>query len=333
MSTIQEKWIRDFKAKLSKQPGPVQFLHYPPEPKYYGTGTLNVNDWNRKPILLLAPHFTHPGVKIPCANPNCHGIYKPSQWHDTRVIHGLHGPVTLLQYRYACSDCGKKIVASEVIKSSRCPDTVRVSSNAQCYLTQNSGVTGEVLNSILSDVMSAKSFDEIQMGLMASRTQRYLQRRTEYVCARELYCHINQVDITSLPDFSPIDGADGYNESITIPSAEYIIDVFIGYVFEHKEFIIASRDALVPWPVVSVDHTFNVNKRTRDLEVRLPPERVAAGTDDAPRHVMDENKSATLIFMGANGQVLYWFQTLLPVIPCLWVILVLVFLLTHTVYI
>ena len=183
--TAQDDFIKQIKDKAAKSAGPVEFIHNPPAVVYNGQGRLDVRMSYYKPILLCAPHFNFPNIKIPCGNINCNGHFRPTQWAEPRNIHGMSGQVSLLQFRYACDGCRKSLVTSELLKTARCPEIVRLSTEAQYFLTYNSGVTGDVLEYINNDAMSPKSYDDIQLGLVSFRKHRYIQKRAEYEVARD----------------------------------------------------------------------------------------------------------------------------------------------------
>ena len=74
------------------------------------------------------------------------------------------------------------------------------------------------------------------------------------------------------------------------------------YVFERKEALETAFDDVPPYPVQSIDHTFNVNKRTSTYIPPPDPERLTDSANIRPRHVSKE-ANAFLVSMGANGVV------------------------------
>ena len=158
---------------------PVQVIHNPPDLVYSGNQP-NLSKAYLKPVYVLAPHLNFPTVKLQCGKEGCCGYYTPKQWADARIIYGLHGPVYVLQFRYLCNTCGETLNTSELLKTRQCPDIVRETIGSLLYLTHNGGVTREVLNYILNDGLTAKSFEEVQMGLIAFKKQRYLHKCVQY---------------------------------------------------------------------------------------------------------------------------------------------------------
>jgi hypothetical protein len=170
----------------------------------------------------------------------------------------------------------------------------------QFYLTHNGGVTSDVLQILLDDTVTPKSFDDILFGLTALRRTRYLQQRTVYEVACAHYRLKNEgADTTT---YSAIDDVHGYNENLAEPTSQYLIDVLKAYVHEHEKFMTTAFDSIPTFPVISLDHTFNISKRTKVAVQPPPPENTAPGSQERTRYVgITEN--ATLIVMGANGQV------------------------------
>ena len=302
-SDTQSRFIAEVKRHIILTGSPAQFIYRPSDNLTSGKHQLHLEQFYRKPVYVCAPHLNFPGLVLPCGETGCTGYYADKQWSDPRIIHGMNGYVSLLQYRYACNKCGHTTSTSEYLKSSVCPDIIRVKLSSLFYCTKKSGVTGDVLQYILNDAISPKSFDDIQMSLASFRKHNYLQKRTEYGIAKDLYCRNKDIPITSMPVFSAIDDVTGYNESTTIPTSEFIIDIFKAYVAENKPFLEKAFDFLPPFPVISFDHTFNTSKRTKEYLPAVEPEYLPKGGVGKASYVAAEEASAALIFMGANGQV------------------------------
>ena len=145
ISQAQTDFINSVKTQatsLLKFGTSIPFLHQPPQIIYKGSPSqskLDPSRWYCQDVLICAPHLNFPSIEIPCS---CGGIFMPKQWADVRSIHGLHGPVSLLQYRYTCNgECGQSKRTAELIKLEECPDLVAFKTSQQFYLTQSSGVS------------------------------------------------------------------------------------------------------------------------------------------------------------------------------------------------
>jgi hypothetical protein len=230
------------------------FYHsFDPTQKYFGGVRLNVESWYVKPVVLCAPHLNFPGVAIRCHHLMCSGHYIKKERAADRVIQGLHSEVYLLQYKYRCSNgvgClnvdHSSYSSAEVVHTRRCPEYIRAATSSLFYLTHNSGVTGELLTYILTDAMSPKSFEDIQLGIKTFRETQYLESRAEYTAARDHICQTENLLPESFPDFSAMDDANGYDCQPNIPTTEYIIKVFQEYVSEHRESMESSFNDTAP---------------------------------------------------------------------------------------
>ena len=135
----QEKYEKELKDRVEReaaQYGTIPFLFHPPN-RYRGRGNIDITKYYLHDVLVVAPHLQFSDIPIPCS---CGGRFQPFQWGESRVIHGIDQPVSLLQYRYKCNDCHITMVASELLKTEGCPDIIRLTST-KFYLTNNSGVT------------------------------------------------------------------------------------------------------------------------------------------------------------------------------------------------
>ena len=72
----------------------------------------------------------------------------------------------------------------------------------------------------------------------------------------------------------------------------------------HKDSMEAINSSYPPCSVLSMDHTFNVNKRTTQMTTGPPPEK---RSNNEPKHVkhVSIKENAVLMTIGVNGQVKY----------------------------
>jgi hypothetical protein len=137
-------------------------------------------------------------------------------------------------------------------------------------------MTSELRTYILNDSMTAKSFEDIQKGIKTFRETRYLSRMSEYNAAVKYYCEKNNVSESILPQFSAMDDANGYNENPNVPSAQTVIDVFKDHVEKNRELMASVIEGRPPCVVLSVDHTFHVQRKTKEQEEQPAPGNIPA---------------------------------------------------------
>ena len=285
------------------------FIHEP-QTTYRG-GLPRRENWFIKTAILCAPHKNFPGILIPCHDMSCSGHYEAKQAAKDRVIQGLADEVYLLQYNYTCSrgkhcknTAQKSYVSTELLKTSRCPDFIRIATMNLFYLTHNGGVTSDLLNYLLNDTMSPKSFDDIQLGVKSFREEKYIKSRLEYEVARAHCQSHSKLPATAFPEFGAMDDSAGYNSNPNVPSTDYLIDIFKASVSDNAELMARALDDKAPSPVWSIDHTFNTNKRTKNRQVPIAPEYMAPGSAPGVTYAAAD-EDATLFVMGADGQVGY----------------------------
>jgi hypothetical protein len=80
--------------------------------------------------------------------------------------------------------------------------------------------------------------------------------------------------------------------------------MLIDYVADRKDILEKAFDSVPPFPVQSIDHTFNVNKRTTTYVAPPPPER-STDTEQIRRRFLSKEENGFLVCMGANGVVSY----------------------------
>jgi len=114
------------------------------------------------------------------------------------------------------------------------------------HATHKCCVSSRVLQLVLSDAISGKSFDEIGQTIGAMRLERYLSSRVLYdselldwkkqrVAQAALGVGSDQ-DGVELQDFSDFEDPDRYNETYTIFS-EFLIALFTKYITTHFDEI------------------------------------------------------------------------------------------------
>jgi hypothetical protein len=228
---------------------------------------------------------------------------KPFQWGSRREIYGLHEKIAVLQYRYKCNNgqCGKTLTAAEMLKTDGCPELVRLHYST-IFLTENSGVTEEVLQIIMEGGVSKQSFDDIEMLLRTLRQNRYMRDRTMYEVCIDHYCQKSGCRIEDMPPFSAQDDPAGYNVSNSDLTSEFIIQVFRERAATLKPFMENAFESQVPCTVLTIDHTYNVAEKTVDFVPCKEPEYLPAGTEGRPSYGKGDKKTL-LIVLGADNKV------------------------------
>ena len=138
-----------------------------------------------------------------------------------------------MQANYHCSlkACGKTVAALKVMENASVPDFVKAS--YPIILTEKSAISSELVSIIVHDATSAKSFEELGVGIANSRATECLRKRLIYCQAIEHFCDksggtlTGVVNASTLPIFSTLDNREGYNEMLQ-PTSEYLTEFYCG---------------------------------------------------------------------------------------------------------
>jgi len=160
-------------------------------------------------------------------------------WHDkVRYVHGLKSGWYVLQKNYFCKTCKTKLTGEMLLEESeQIPDLVKL--QIPVIFQRRSAVHRELANYIVSDAITAKTFDEIGSVISTFRASEYLEKRTLYYALCDDFTKLENQGIerslqgrteftpTVLPSFSAFDDPKGYNEVLQ-PTETFIIDFFKG---------------------------------------------------------------------------------------------------------
>jgi hypothetical protein len=193
-------------------------------------------------------------------------------------------------------------MAAEMLKTDGCPELVRLQYST-IFLTENSGVTEEVLQIIMEGGVSKQSFDDLEMLLRNFRENHYMRCRTLYEVCIDHYCQKSGCRIEDMPPFSAQDDRAGYNVSSSDLTSEFVIQVFKERAATHKPFIEDAFESQVPCIVLTIDHTYRVAEKTVDFIQCKEPEYLPAGTDGRPSYGNNGDKNTLLIVLGADNKV------------------------------
>lgn len=271
LSAAQLNFIEQIKKEINAlvhngEKPPVWF--YPPNVLAKGKVPLPQPYWV-KPVVVWIPHYQFPDaiLRCPCGSESpCDGIVRPKGYpSDFRYVHDMNSGVYLLQYQYVCkqSSCGKKTNSTGL----QLPGNL----NNLCpvILTHKSAVTRDVLTFITSAATTGMSFSEMGKHMGTTRLTKYLDCFTDYNVRLQYYRDTlsgpnkltSSTSLTPYAEFGAFDDKTGFNE-IARPSDQFLEKLFIEYVKQHDEFIVNVESQRESHPVISIDHTNNVSKRS-----------------------------------------------------------------------
>jgi hypothetical protein len=132
----------------------------------------------------------------------------------------------------------------------------------------NSMIHKDLLDYIADDALTGKSFSEIGKGIGNNRLSEYMKKKVFYYSLiNSLKGIFEENKITGekfeiKASFSPMDSEKGYNEMLQSID-QYYSEIFIEFIKENDKMISDSLSLVPPPKLISMDHTFNVQKRTR----------------------------------------------------------------------
>ena len=248
-----------------------------------------------KPVIIIAPDLQFPMLKFfDCATcPTCNERKLKSQgwWDYYRYVHGkdegiisfflyhtqpLHKITDkneiiiiighfILQRQYKCgnSSCRRKCAAIDTIDQEWVPSFARIA-----YPVIKSGetiFTTDLVDTILDDMLTAKTLEEIGTTVRNHRYKKYFEKRVSYYSARNFFFTTPRSvfsTVTEGEDFSTFEDPAGFNE-ISQPDVETVKRFFVNYVKERREILDSCLHNIVPFAAVSFDCTFHIQKRTK----------------------------------------------------------------------
>jgi hypothetical protein len=248
---IEVKSVVEKQTKKNAATSAVPLIHRPQrQMSLYQKVSPKQDGYYRRPVIALVPDLNFIGLVMLC--PSC-GQNKLQRhgWADItskrkrstdagngplgtyRYIHGLYEGWYLLQARYICEDkknCKATTTAYKWLESPVCPDHVRLALKI-FTLSNQSGLMQEVMDMLMTDAMSPKSFEDIELYIKTMRNTKYLRDRASYYASVAEFVKIHgTVTIEKFQEggkFSAIDDSRGYNEELG-PCAGYLIDFFKG---------------------------------------------------------------------------------------------------------
>lgn len=214
---------------------------------------------------------------IYCPKCNVLGSLKHYAWSDSyRYVHGVSSGLYILQKRYKCLHCTKTISALDFIAKQSIPTFIRAPYSL-CWASgaefEETIFTDELARLIITDGLTAKTFDEIGHTVRQHHFAEYIKKRTVYwsVIEHKLKLEANKVRLLGVSSetsqrefdpFSPFEHKDGYNE-VAQPDTDNITRFFIKFVEDNKQVVDACLDNIPPHAVISFDGTFFIQKQTK----------------------------------------------------------------------
>jgi len=293
-SNQQKKFIQTCqKALLESDENNITYL-----PPMYRNGKPNVSSWYLKPVILCAPHIQF-NTTIPCPNSNCGYGLTPIGWcNKSRYVHDLNSGIYLSQFMYKCTSCESKNATNGITNLNLSTTTeldlldedddnhddvqvilqkkqiyfnaLKVLKVLPLYMSnafliedfKRSAYHYNVVNLIIYDSTTGKTFEEIQKTIAHSRVSTYLRAKISYESAVEAYLlnHPTQNPSEKPCQFTTMIEYTGYNENYG-PTPETIIEFYKLYVEQREMSAKKFMESLPPFPVLSVDHTFNIQRR------------------------------------------------------------------------
>ena len=110
------------------------------------------------------------------------------------------------------------------------------------------------LDLLLSDALTGKTFQETGETIANFRFNEYLKLKALYFA----YCSFKKIKPVA---FSKFDDENGFNE-FAAPKPQTLIDIFNQYVDEKSEYMDNFQKNIKINSVLSVDATFNIQKKT-----------------------------------------------------------------------
>jgi hypothetical protein len=228
-------------------------------------------------VYLIVPHLNFPRCKSEIICSKCNNPMSSKGWNkDARTIHDIYGSCHLLLFRYTCSNQ----TCTELTKEYHCysmkDDLINYKIDMPKYfrelygiqVTSKSGYTNRLMQLIISDSLTSKSFFAIGEGIKSCRVAEYQRRRGLFVHQVEYYVkklsaeHKHSRDtkkfldeVKNIPEFSAMDDPLGYNELLRV-SDNYIIMLFEKWVTDRADVITAFMDTVPVHAVLKIDHTF-----------------------------------------------------------------------------
>lgn len=219
---IQLDYIEEVIKKADNPKHPI--FHCPDDDifKFYPICFSDPKLFYRKPVIICAPHLYLPGQQMIC---KCKKKMQLRGWQDARYVHGLKGGMYLKQRKYQCNHCKVGTInAFQALQFECITEDIRLL--YPLYERHNSMLHEELMNYIVSDAMTSKTFSEIGNGIGSFRTQEYLRRRTLY-CVLQKKFDKQTVRNRHVESFSSFDDAEGYNELMQ-PTDSYLTSVYNG---------------------------------------------------------------------------------------------------------
>ena len=201
-----------------------------------------------------------------------------------------------MQYRYTCDKCEVSHDAIDL----KVPDYVHC--RLPVHITHRAGTDLETLNFIVNGATTSISFSAMKSILSTNRVNLYQEKMIRYYTAVEYFktrtgTHLFGESYNPIP-FSDMGDRNGFNE-VEVMSEDYIIDLFKEYISERKETILSYLTKSDIHSVQSLDHTFNISKKTIKIS--------KTSNSSYSKNSIDDN--GFLFIMGGDGKITDFVRT------------------------
>jgi hypothetical protein len=201
--------------------------------------------------------------------------------------------------RYHCS-CTSTSTTKNNKKSWTALAAIRASNNCPAFIlhafpvyqTRKTAFTIEFIQSIMGDVMTGKSLNEVATAHTDLCQAKFMRAQISYNEAREFYQSTSRLDMSHLhmgEEFGDIEDAEGYNEKPLAPNV--VRDAFVEICEKYQDVFQKQQDGTVPFAVISIDFTFDAAQRTYE-----PLER-------GDKHKAPLEQNSLLFLTNATGQI------------------------------
>jgi len=235
--TIKEKKIAPILCNPESDPGSaIEVGSRPDVSKFY-----------LKRVIIVAPHLNFPKFKDEILCSTCQLTLHPNRFSNSvRTVHDLDGVCNVLLHNYICknSNCvehKKEVHAYTPNEGDGGPFKVKMPAYLRdlygISLTAKSGVTSTLMQYIVDDALTSKSFYSTGEGIHSFRLQRFLQKKHNYLLYVKAYFDIlkrkHQLQLIDdnrfnslareIEPFSKVHDENGYNEALVLIIAVLVI--------------------------------------------------------------------------------------------------------------
>lgn len=170
---IASAWQKQFieKCRVKVQSGERTMKFEPPE---HPPDSVLPTPWSQylTSVYVYSPMEQFPTLSCKCS---CDGSLKRYAWNTPRYVHCLRRGFFMVTARYKCRSCSKVISALDAKASKAARNFLPV------HCTEKSAVSALLMELIVSDSTTGKSFEAMSQTIKELRATEYLKRLTLYL--------------------------------------------------------------------------------------------------------------------------------------------------------